>query len=185
MYRRWMMSRIRAVLFDLGDTLIDEHVDAVTPLDQVDLLARTDAAEVLESLSRRFSLALVTDTETSHEDVVRRALSHLGLERFFDAVVTSQDLGTSKPDPRMFLEALRRVGAVPEQAVMVGNDLDRDIKGAAELGLATILLTGSRYYDPSRNTTSLVAHSLSEIPGLIAELDENSDSAEGSPGAHA
>jgi HAD superfamily hydrolase (TIGR01662 family) len=165
------VTAVRGVLFDLGDTLIDERVDDAEQLDRMPLHARPDALQVLTKLSERFSLALVTDTETSREPAVRRALSRLGLERFFDAVVTSQDLGVSKPDPAMFQEALRRIRVLPEEAVMVGNDLDRDVEGAARLGLRTILVTNSRYYDPARTTTAHVVPTLSEAADLVVALD--------------
>ena len=135
---------------------------------------------MLEELSSRFSLALVTDTETSREPAVRRALARLGLERFFDAVVTSQDLGLSKPDPAIFHEAVRRLGVLPKQAVMVGNDPDRDVVGASRAGLRTILVTNSRYYDPSRRTTARIAPTLAEVPGLVmalAAVDEREERA--------
>ena len=92
---------IKAVFFDLGDTLIEERVDDKEPLDHMDLRAKPGASEVLSRLSSRFRLALVTDTESSDEPVVRRALARLGLEQYFDAVVTSQDLGVTKPDSRV------------------------------------------------------------------------------------
>ena len=64
------------------------------------------------------------------------ALARLGLEQYFDAVVTSQDLGVSKPDPLAFREAMRRTSVDSGEAVMVGNDLDRDVQPAQALGLA-------------------------------------------------
>jgi len=54
---------VKAVLFDLGDTLIEERVDNAERLDQMQLHAKPHARRVLEELSGRFSLALVTDTE--------------------------------------------------------------------------------------------------------------------------
>ena len=105
-------------------------------------------------------------------------MARLGLERFFDAVVTSQDLGFSKPDPAIFEEALRRIGVPPEQAVMVGNDLDRDVGGASRLGMRTILVTNSRYYDPARRTTARIASTLAEVPRLVAALDASSERGE-------
>lgn len=162
---------IKAVFFDLGDTLIEEKVDDQQPLDHLDLHAKPAAGEVLEQLSRRFRLALVTDTESSNEEVVRRALARLGLDEYFDAVVTSQDLGVTKPDPRMFREAMRRTGVGPGEAVMVGNDLDRDVTPTAALGLRAILVRDSPYFDPERATTAPIAPTLAEVPDMILAMD--------------
>ena len=93
---------IKAVLLDLGDTLIHEKVDDAEPLDQMSLHAKPGAFEVLDRLSKLFVLGLVTDTDSSDEVAVRVALRRLGLESFFRAVVTSQDIGVTKPDPAIF-----------------------------------------------------------------------------------
>lgn len=104
-----------------------------------------------------------------------RALANLGLAQFFDAVVTSQDMGASKPDPALFREALRRIGVPPDQAVMVGNDVDRDIAGAMRMGLRAILVIDSRYYDPERSTTAVIARTLAEVPDLVMRLHTADD----------
>jgi len=53
-------------------------------------------------------------------------------------LVISQALGVSKPDPRIFREALRRLGAGPGQAVMVGDSMTSDVGGALGAGLKAI-----------------------------------------------
>ncbi|KAI9010565.1 protein NagD [Hyaloraphidium curvatum] len=51
-----------------------------------------------------------------------------------------------KPAPSLYLEALRRLDAVrPEDAIMVGDRPDTDIKGAAELGIRTVLVRTGRF----------------------------------------
>ncbi len=46
---------------------------------------------------------------------------------------------TGKPEPQMYEEALRRMGAVPETTAMIGDRLETDILGAARVGLTTVL----------------------------------------------
>ncbi len=162
---------IRAVFFDLGDTLITERVDDVRRLDHMDLHAKPGASDVLKQLSSRFRLALVTDTESSNEQAVRRALARLELEKYFAAIVTSQDLGVTKPHPLMFQEAMRRTGVNPSETVMVGNDLDRDVEPAEALGLRAILVRDSPYFDPKRFTTAPVAMTLIDVPDMILAMD--------------
>jgi HAD superfamily hydrolase (TIGR01509 family) len=177
-----VVNVIKAVLLDLGDTLIHERVDDAERLDQMSLHAKPGASEVLDRLSRLFVLGLVTDTETSNEIAVREALRRLGLENFFRAVVTSQDIGVTKPDPAMFREALRRVGVDAVDTVMVGNDLDRDITPALALGMHGILVSDSAYYDPRNTTTAPVAETLREVPDLIAAMAPGSAEVTGSTG---
>lgn len=73
-------------------------------------------------------------------------LEGLGLAERLDTIVHSSEVGYEKPDPRIFLEALDRLGhgpargADPEEAVHVGDRLKEDVEGAANVGMRAILL---------------------------------------------
>jgi 4-nitrophenyl phosphatase len=47
---------------------------------------------------------------------------------------------TGKPEPRMYEEAMRRMGATPETTAVVGDRLDTDLAGGVRLGLTTVLI---------------------------------------------
>ncbi len=68
-------------------------------------------------------------------------LFRLGLIEYVDALVTSEEVGVEKPHPRIYEEALSRLHAKPNETVMVGDDIWRDIAGAQKLGLLAILVT--------------------------------------------
>jgi putative hydrolase of the HAD superfamily len=59
----------------------------------------------------------------------------MNLEPFFDAVVFLDDTGKSKPHKDPFMMALRKLKVKPEEAMMVGDHLQRDIVGAQKLGM--------------------------------------------------
>jgi putative hydrolase of the HAD superfamily len=75
---------------------------------------------------------------------LRRTLAGLGLG--FDAIVTCGETGVRKPDPRIFLEALARLGVDPDRALHVGDSADTDGDGAAAAGIDARILdrTGRR-----------------------------------------
>ena len=56
-----------------------------------------------------------------------------------EAATKVEPIVTGKPEPRMYEEALRRMGAAPETTAMIGDRIDTDIAGAARAGLGTIL----------------------------------------------
>jgi putative hydrolase of the HAD superfamily len=64
---------------------------------------------------------------------LRRTLTGLGLE--LDAIVTCGETGVRKPDPRVFLEALGRLGVAPARALHVGDSRDTDAAGAEAAGI--------------------------------------------------
>lgn len=67
-------------------------------------------------------------------------LDRIGLGPLLDAVVTSAAEGAAKPDPRIFRAALTRLGAVPGDALHVGDDPDADLAGARAAGVRGVLL---------------------------------------------
>ncbi len=64
----------------------------------------------------------------------------LRIHHFFDEVVTSQECECEKPAPEIFLAALRDLDVKPNEAVMVGDKYEIDIKGAREVGMHGIWL---------------------------------------------
>jgi putative hydrolase of the HAD superfamily len=72
---------------------------------------------------------------THHEKVDR-----LGLRPYVDALFLADEMGMVKPDPEIFRHACRTLGSLPEHTAMVGDRYDRDVVGAAEAGLFTVLI---------------------------------------------
>ena len=61
-----------------------------------------------------------------------------------DAWQLSYRTGTPKPDPAMFVAALRALDVLPADAVMIGDDLDKDVRPALALGMRAVWMTRSR-----------------------------------------
>ncbi len=92
--------------------------------------------DVLDALRVRFPMALVTDAQSAY---ARGELHRVGLLEYFDPIVVSGDYGYRKPDSRLFQIALDRMGVAAEHAIYVGNDMHRDIYGAREVGMRTVM----------------------------------------------
>jgi HAD superfamily hydrolase (TIGR01509 family) len=90
------------------------------------------AIETLERLQGRFKLGLVTNGET---DSQRGRLHATGLERFFDAVLISDEAGCAKPEPRIFELALDALGVDAGGALFVGDSIEHDYEGARRSGI--------------------------------------------------
>ncbi len=65
-------------------------------------------------------------------------LNALGVGGLFGCTIVSGDYGYRKPDRRLFEMALKALGARPEQAIYVGNDMYHDVYGAQQVGLRTV-----------------------------------------------
>jgi putative hydrolase of the HAD superfamily len=100
------------------------------------LVAYPQTQEILAQLKTRYRLAVVSDAQTAYGLPELRAV---GLAEYFAPIVISGDYGYRKPDPRLFQAALTQLQVAPEEAVFVGNDRFRDVHGARQAGMKTIL----------------------------------------------
>lgn len=101
------MGEIKGVLFDLGDTLIVE-LDGPADIDTTSFEVLEGVEEMLAELKKHFKLAIVSNTFTWGDEEVAGALGRKGLMKYFDAVVTSVDAVSRKPDDGIFRRALGR-----------------------------------------------------------------------------
>lgn len=116
------------------------------------------AREVLQHLSERASLAMVTN---GLGEVQRTRIARLGLDEFFDTVAISAELGVAKPDTSIFEIVFESLGTpAKETAVMVGDNLSADIRGGVNYGIATC------WYNPQRRQHNGVDRSDHEIAAL-------------------
>ena len=92
--------------------------------------------EVLDVLRGRYPLAVVTDAQSAN---ARGELHRVGLLGYFDPVVVSGDHGYRKPDRRLFQFALDGMNVAAGNTLYVGNDMYRDIYGAREAGMTTVM----------------------------------------------
>jgi putative hydrolase of the HAD superfamily len=90
----------------------------------------------LERLAAGRRLAVVSNSNGT----VRAKLQRLGLARFFDTIVDSLEEGAEKPDPRIFVLALERMGARPDTTLHFGDLYHVDVVGARAAGLRAVLL---------------------------------------------
>jgi len=121
---------------------LDELADAIaTGSLAVGTAAVDGAAEALATL-RRASIptALICDTGFTPSRVVREALRlhHLRLDHSF----FSDEIGTPKPYPPIFLAALEATGADPAEAVHIGDLRRTDVAGARAAGMAAVRFAG-------------------------------------------
>ena len=87
--------------------------------------------------SQGYRLAVISNgiTIEQWEKLVR-----LNVYSFFDAVITSEEVGKDKPNKLIYDVALRKMKGNPERSVMVGNKFKEDALGAVNAGMSAILI---------------------------------------------
>ena len=168
-------QRVAAVCLDFGDTLADEGSeikdDTGTTL-RAELIPT--AAETVKAIKERgYPLALVADGRPGTYDNVLRQYD---LHAYFDAFAVSELVGVEKPDRRMFDHAMEKLGIEPAdygRVVMVGNRLERDVRGANQLGMVSVWLNWApRYPKEPGDDVEVPDYQIDRPSGLLEVLDE-------------
>jgi putative hydrolase of the HAD superfamily len=123
-----------------------------------------DAAATLDALRSDRALALVTNGASCLQ---REKLAASGLGDRFDAIVVSGDIGRGKPDPAIFAHALRALGAEAGEAVMVGDNLVKDVEGALAAGLDAVWLNRDGKERPADGAHVREIGGLDQLPAVL------------------
>jgi putative hydrolase of the HAD superfamily len=129
------------------------------------LQLRPDTLHVLHELrSHGIKLARLSNCTPFARLLVR----DLELDKHFDSVVLSSDVGYMKPDPRIFMLTMKQLRVFPDETCVVGDKVKTDILGGTLSGCKTILLeTRSREFVINSNLpVYAIIKSLSDILAL-------------------
>lgn len=132
--------------------------------------------DVLQSLSSRYKLAIVSDTGFSPGSVLRELLKINGIYDFFSAFSFSNETGVAKPHPKAFQTVLEQLDCQPESAIHIGDIEETDIQGAKNLNMIAIRYIGNHLdflnEDSELHTIAdYIATSWNEIPDIIQEIE--------------
>jgi putative hydrolase of the HAD superfamily len=171
------MKKDLIVFIDSGDTIVDESTEIKDEYGTVLQAGMIEGAgETLAKLYESgYTIALVADgTRTSFDNIYKQN----GLDYCFSAKAISGDLGKEKPSDIMFLHAMKELGlgeSDKKRIVMIGNNLKRDIVGANNMGITSILISYSPRYvmqpENIQETPDYVVATPSELIGLLDQLD--------------
>ena len=119
-----------------------------------DLLCKPfpETIEVLAKLKQKYKMALISNNTASVENVMEK----FELRNYFNLVLFSFESGLLKSDPKMFQMALKKLKIKPEEALMVGDSLESDMKGAEAAGIRGILIDRNNRQEFADKITSLL-----------------------------
>jgi len=173
-------ERVARVLRDLG---VDPARQLIRRLSQLEVELQEqhvhlfpDTREVLTRLrDKGLKLGLVTNTSLATSKVP----DILSIRTFFDTVVFSYAIGVRKPDPAIYLAACKQLAVPPSACLFVGDGNDRELDGAREVGMRTVMVRTKRH-ELVRAEQSVSydyqIRSLSELLSIVETLRERVNS---------
>jgi putative hydrolase of the HAD superfamily len=118
--------------------------------------------ETLAYLKNKYVLHIITN---GFQDVqaIKMAASNLG--QYFSGVITSESVGCTKPDKRIFEHALECAGVQASECLMIGDSLEADILGAKNAGIDQVFFNPERKRHAQRVTYEISC--LSELQKIL------------------
>jgi putative hydrolase of the HAD superfamily len=98
-----------------------------------------DAFEVLDYLKGSYEMHIITN---GFDDIQDTKLNSSNLRGYFDRIFTSEAVGYKKPSKEMFNKAVEMIGVDKKSCLMIGDNLETDIKGALNADLDVV------YFNP-------------------------------------
>lgn len=91
--------------------------------------------ELLDYLKEKYTLHIITN---GFEEVQTLKMKKSKIFHYFTEVITSESVGVKKPNPKVFLHAMKKAGSSPKESLMIGDNIEADIQGALATGMKAI-----------------------------------------------
>jgi HAD superfamily hydrolase (TIGR01509 family) len=128
------------------------------------------ATEAVARLAERWPLAVAS---SSNRPIIDLVLELSGLDRFFRATVSSEEVSRGKPAPDVYLEAARRLGADPERSAAV-EDSRSGILSARAAGMRVVAIPNMRF-PPGEEALAAADVLIPSIGELTPDVVEGSE----------
>jgi putative hydrolase of the HAD superfamily len=99
--------------------------------------------EVLLQLKQQYPMVLVSNFYGN----IATVLKEFKLDGIFDTIIESAVVGVRKPDPQIFTLGVEALGMRPDEVVVVGDSMDKDIIPAGKAGCHTVWFKGEGWTD--------------------------------------
>ncbi|AWX43827.1 Pyrimidine 5'-nucleotidase [Flagellimonas maritima] len=132
-------QRLRKTFDTMGKTVSDSSINTLSHKYIEQLSVHTHlfphTIEVLEYLSPKYRLHIITN---GFQEVQEKKLKNSRIHKYFQNIIDSETAGVKKPHPYIFELALEKANVKQKNALMVGDSLEADIKGAQAIGINTV-----------------------------------------------
>jgi len=168
---------LRDVLKDKGygnvpESTLRTALDRLFAITQTNWTLEEDALPTLQKLEMDgYRMGLISNAGDDQD--VQQLARRFGIARYFDFILTSAACSYRKPHRRIFELALSNWYFLPSEAVMVGDNLDADVRGAQSVGLFAVWLSrraGDQTEDQLSIQPDASLSSLSELPAFLDRL---------------
>jgi putative hydrolase of the HAD superfamily len=154
-FYKTLETKIRLQLEYLQTSYITPLTSYILPLTshlyEATVAETRKSREVLLSLKKQYPMVLVSNFYGN----IATVLKEFKLDGIFDTIIESAVVGVRKPDPQIFTLGVEALGMQPDEVVVVGDSMDKDIIPASKAGCHTVWFKGEGWTnDPVDETNA-------------------------------
>ena len=157
---------------DIPDGIIRSALDRLFAVTQTNWVLEGDTLQTLKKLETDgYRMGLISNAGDDQD--VQQLARRFGIAQYFDFILTSAACSYRKPHRRIFELALSNWYFLPSEAVMVGDNLDADIRGAQSVGLYAVWISrraGRRTEEQLSVQPDASLSTLRELPAILDRL---------------
>lgn len=151
-------KRLRDSFDQLGYAITDATINQISE-DYISFLPENNllfegALEVLGYLKQNYRLHVITN---GFAEVQYKKIKNSGIDGYFTTITNSEMAGAKKPHPKIYTHALRVAQTSKDKAVMIGDCLDADVKGALDFGIGAI------FFNPDKKSVPFNVQSINHL----------------------
>ncbi len=141
-FYKTLETKIRLQLEYLQTSYIIPLTSYILPLTshlyEATVAETSKSREVLLSLKKQYPMVMVSNFYGN----IATVLKEFKLDGIFDTIIESAVVGVRKPDPQIFTLGVEALGMQPDEVVVVGDSMDKDIIPASKAGCHTVWFKG-------------------------------------------
>ena len=111
-----------------------------------------------EIKTKGIKIGIISDTTHS----LKQTLVSLGLEEYIDSYTCSKEVGIMKPNPLIYLTALKKLDIKPEECLYIDDYEEEEVVGAESLGIKSFRI--------NRNGEEFLHHDIKSLGEILKFL---------------
>jgi putative hydrolase of the HAD superfamily len=141
-------NRLRQSFDAINYSISDEEINRISN-NYIEFLPDNNqlfdgAIEILKYLQPKYNLHIITN---GFAEVQGKKIANSGLGSYFKTITNSEMAGVKKPHKNIFEFALSLANVKKENAIMIGDCIDADVRGAIDFGMEAILFDEKEIHD--------------------------------------
>jgi HAD superfamily hydrolase (TIGR01509 family) len=159
----WHLAKVLGYSDETISELRNERNQLYSKLLETEIEIIDGAESVLSELYGKVKMGIVTSSRKDHFEIIHK---QTGFLKYFDFIVTSEDVKNTKPDPEPYIKALELSGMKKEESIVI-EDSERGLRAAISAGLKCYIIPTELTKNSNFTGAEKILSSISEVKSIL------------------